>query len=184
MNTKAGIATLVLMIAVCFVPTMAGAFAPGGGERYKAFDGKGHHRSPLGIWQDPQMVEKLQLTDQQANQLREVDFAHREKQQALKAQLGSLRLQMDKAFAGDNVDKASVRQTAKKIADAKGDMFVERIDARLAFEDILTADQIDKLNQYRMDSKMKGKHQGQKQIKGRHWAQNQDCSRYSNSASD
>lgn len=176
-NTKSGIGIMVLLITVCFVPAMAGAFGQGGGERGKGFEEKGQHRLPLGIWRDPQMVEKLQLTDQQVGQLRELDFTQREKQLALKAQLDSLRLQIDKAFTDDDVDKASVRQTAEKIADVKGDMFVEKIDSRLAFEEILTAEQIDKLKQYRMNNNRKGMQQGKRQIKGRHWAQSQDCSK-------
>jgi len=179
MHKKAGIGVMVLLITICFVPAMAGAFAQGSGERGKGFYGKGPHRSPLGIWRSPQMVEKLQLTDQQVDQLRDLDFAHREKQQALKAQLDSLRLQMDKAFTDDSVDKSTVRQTAEKMAGVKGSMFVEKIDSRLALEEVLTADQVDTLEQYKMNKKRKGKQQGQKQMKGRQWARGQDCPRLS-----
>lgn len=179
MNKKAGVGVMVFLITICFVPAMAGAFAQGNGESGKGFQGKGQHRSPLGIWRNPQMVEKLQLTDQQVDQLRDQDFAHREKQQALKAELGSLRLQMDKAFTENNVDKANVRQTAEKMADVKGSMFVEKIDSRLALEEILTADQVDTLKQMRMERKKNGKRQGQKQMKGRYRAEGQDCRRLS-----
>jgi len=179
MNKKAGVGVMVLLITICFVPAMAGAFAQGDGVRGKGFNSKGQHRSPLGIWRNPQMVEKLQLTDQQVDQLRDLDFAHREKQQASKAELDSLRLQMDKVFTADKVDKATVHQTAEKMADVKGSMFVEKIDSRLALEEILTADQADKLKQYRMNNKRKGKQQGQKQMKGRYRAEGQDCRRLS-----
>ncbi len=179
MNKKAGIGVMVLLITICFVPAMAGAFAQGSGERGKGFDGKGQHRSHLGIWRNPQMVEKLQLTDQQVDQLRDLDFAHREKHQALKAQLDSFRLLMDKAFTDDNVDKASVRQTAEKMAEVKGSMFVEKIDSRLDLEEILTVDQIDNLKQYRINNIRKGMQPGQKQMKGRFRAESQDCRRLS-----
>ena len=182
MNKKAGIGVMVLLITVCFVPAMAGAFAQGDGDKGKGFDAKGQHRSHLGIWRNPQMVEKLGLTDEQVDQLRDLDFTHREKQQALKAQLDSLRLQMDKAFTDDKVDKAAVRQTAEKMADVKGSMFIEKIDSRLALEEILTDDQVDNLKQYRMNKKGKGMLQGQRQMKGRHWAQSQDCSRLSDNS--
>ena len=126
------------------------------------------------------MVEKLALTDEQVDQLRELDFNHREKKQASKAELDNLRLQMDKAYTEENVDKAGVRQTAEKIADVKGRMFMEKTEARLALQDILTAEQMDKLQQYRMERKRQGR-QGQRQMKGRQWAQQQDCPRYSDS---
>jgi len=182
MNRKAGIGVMVLLITVCFVPAMAGAFAQGGGERGKGFNGKGHHRSPMGIWRSPQMVEKLALTDEQVDQLRDLDFSHREKQQASKAELDSLRLQMDKAFTEKSVDKTVVRQTAEKMADVKGRMFVEKTEVRLALQDILTAEQLDKVKQYRMKNKRKGMQQGNKQMKGQKRAQYQDCGRYSDNA--
>lgn len=182
MSKKAGIGVMVLLVFICFVPAMAGAFAQGSGENGKGVDGKRQHHSPLGIWRNPQMVEKLHLTDQQVDQLRDLDFAHREKQQVLKAQLDSLRLQMDKAFTEDTVDNAIVREIAEKMADAKGSMFVEKIDSRLALEAALTADQVDKLKQYRMNKKRKGMQQGQKQMKGRQWSKGQDCPRLSDNS--
>ena len=180
LNGKAGIGVMVLLITVWFVPAMAGAFAQGSGERGKGFSGKGDHRSPLGIWRNPQMVETLALTDEQVDQLRELDFIHREKQQASKAELDSLRLRLDKAFTDSNVDKAAVRQTAEKMADVKGRMLVEKTEARLAFQDILTAEQLDKVKQSRMDRTRQGSQRGQKQMYGRQWAQGRDCPRYSN----
>ena len=181
-SRKAGIGVMVLLITICFVPAMVGAFAQGNGEKGQGVYGKRQHHSPLGIWRNPQMVEKLQLTDQQVNQLRDLDFAHREKQQAFKAQLDSLRLQMDKAFTDDSVDKATVRQTAEKMADIKGSMFVEKIDSRLALEELLTADQVDLLEQYKMNRKRTGMQQGRKQMKGRQWAKGQDCPRVSDAS--
>ena len=182
MNKKAGLGVVVLLVTICFVPAMAGAFAQGNGENGKGFDGKRQHRSPVGIWRNTQMVENLKLTDEQVHQLRELDFAHREKQQALKAQLDNLRLQMDKAFTDDNVDKTAVQQTAEKIADVKGSMFVEKIDSRLALQEVLTADQLDTLKQYRMNKSGKGMQQGQKQMKGRRWKKAQDCSKLSDTS--
>jgi len=91
-------------------------------------------------------------------------------------------LQMDKAFTEKSVDKAVVRQTAEKMADVKGRMFVEKTEARLALQDILTAEQLDKVKQYRMKNKRKGMQQGNKQMKGQKWAQNKDCPRYSDNA--
>jgi Spy/CpxP family protein refolding chaperone len=86
---------------------------------------------------------------------------------------------MDKAFTNEPVDQAVVRQTADKMAEVKGRMFVEKTEARLALQDILTAEQIDKLQQYRKDDYRKGKQRGNYQKKGRGWGQNQDCPRYS-----
>jgi hypothetical protein len=86
---------------------------------------------------------------------------------------------MDKAFTEDTADRTAVRQTAQKIADVKGRMFVEKIDSRLALEEILTADQVDMLKQMRMERKRDGKRQGKKEMKGRYQARGEDCGRLS-----
>lgn len=74
---------------------MAGAFAPGDGGQNMGFDGEGPCRPAFGIWRDPQMIQKLELTDEQVKQLRDADFTFREKRLELKAQLDSFRLQIE-----------------------------------------------------------------------------------------
>jgi Spy/CpxP family protein refolding chaperone len=70
------------------------------------------------------------------------------------------------------------------MADVKNRMFVEKIEARLALQDILTAEQLDKVKQYGMKNKRKGMQQGNKQMKGQKRAQYQDCGRYSNDSAE
>ncbi len=75
MNSKLGkkISTgvMALLITVCFIPAMAGAAAPGEGRQCREFNMKGHHRPALGIWRNPQMVQKLELTTEQVKQVRD-----------------------------------------------------------------------------------------------------------------
>jgi len=164
LSKKLGTGVVVLLISVCFIPAMAGALATGDGRQGKGFDSKGHHRSALGIWRDPQMVQKLGLTAEQVKQVRDADFTFREKRLQLKAQLDSLRLQMDKAFSDDIVEDKAVLSLAEKISDVKGKMFIQKIEARLAVGKILNADQINKLKLYNMHPKKQGLKHGKKQI--------------------
>lgn len=176
-NSKKGLGVMIILVAICLVPAMAGAFGQGGEKRSNGIDGREQQRSPLGIWRNPRIVEKLALTDAQVKQVRDLDFAHREKQQALKAQFGSLRLELEKAMSEDIVDKAAVHKAAEDVADAKGSLFVQKIDARLALEAILTPAQVDKLQRYRMNQHRNGDRQGQGRMKGRHGDQKEDCGR-------
>ena len=167
-SRKLGTGVILLLITVCFIPAIAGAFAPGDERQDKGFGRKGHHRSALGIWRDPQMVQKLELTEKQVKQLRDADFIFRKKRLELKAQLDSFRLQMDKAFSDDIVDNAAVLQLAKKISDIKGEMFIQDIESRLAVGKLLNADQIKKLRLHDMHRKNQGPRHGEKHISGRH----------------
>ena len=165
MNTelrkKLGTRFMVLLITasfitLCAIPTMAGMPAPAEPWQERGMDRHKHHQPALGIWREPQIVQKLELSEKQVNQLRDADFTSREKQLELKAQLDRFRLQMDKAFSVDSVDDEAVRQLAEKIAGVKGDLFVQDVESRLTVGKILSADQMDKLKLDRMDRKKKG----------------------------
>jgi Spy/CpxP family protein refolding chaperone len=158
LSKKFDMVAIILLISVCFIPAIAGAFAPGDGRQDKAFDRKDHRRPALGIWRDPQMIQKLELTIEQVKQLRDADFTFREKHLELKAQLEDYRLKMDKAFSDDTVDSLAV---AEKISDVKGKMFVQKIEACLAVGKLLNADQIKKLELLDRCRKKQGRMQGE-----------------------
>jgi len=153
---------IVLLIAVCFIPAMAGAFTPGDQSQDKGFDRQCHHRPLFRIWRDLQMVQKLELTEKQVKQLRDADFTFREKRLKLKAQLDTFCLQMDKAFSDDIVNNAAVLQLAKKISDIKDKIFIQDIESRLAVGKFLNADQIKKLRLYDMHPKKQDPKHGDK----------------------
>lgn len=168
MNSKfkktmgAGVA-LVLM-AACFFPAIAGAFPAGDPMKDKVDGRKGHRRPVLGFWRNVQLIQKLELTDEQVKQVREADFSFREKHLAVRFQLDGLRLQMDKAFSADTVDRAVVRQLAEKIADIQGQLFVLDVESRLALAEMLNKDQIDKLKAHQMRPSRHDRKQGAKKV--------------------
>lgn len=158
---------MVLVIMACFIPLTAGAFAPGEGRQDRGFGKKGHCRSALGIWRNPQMVQDLKLTETQIEKIRKADFTFRERQLALKAQIDSLRLQMDQAFSAETVDEKAVVALAEKMSDIKGKLFVQSIESRLELGKLLDADQIQKLKLYDWHQKKQGPGKGGKHASGR-----------------
>jgi len=140
-----GMAILLVTVTICFIPAIASAFPSGEEMRGGPGDKKGHRRPVLGIWRNPQLVQELGLTDEQVKQVRDTDFAFREKHLALRARLDDFRLQLDKAFAADSVDNTAVLRLAENMADVKGRMFVQQIESRLTLGQILTGVQIEKL---------------------------------------
>ena len=140
---------MVLLVTVFVIPGFAGAFTQGQCRPEKGFGMKKHHMSPLGIWQHPKMVQKLELTDKQVKKLKEADFAHREKCLELKSKIDAFHLELEKLFADESVDEAKVLQVAQKISDLKGRLFVQRIESRLTVVKLLTADQVGKLKMFR-----------------------------------
>jgi Spy/CpxP family protein refolding chaperone len=140
---------MVVLVTVFFIPGFAGAFTQGQCRPETGFGMKKHHMSPLGIWQNPKMVQELGLTDKQVEGLKKADFAHREKCLQLKSKLDALHLELEKLFAVESVDEAKVLEVAQTISDVKGKLFVQRIESRLAVAKLLTADQVGKLKMFR-----------------------------------
>jgi len=161
---KIGTGIMAFLLTICFIPAISGAFAPGDGRQHSGFHGEGHHRPPLGIWRDSQMVQKLGLTEDQVKQIRDADFSFREKCLPLKAQLDGLRLQMEKAFSQDVVDDAVVLKTAQTISEIEGKLSVRKIETLLTLGEILNANQIKELKIYEMKQKRKDMKQCQKQL--------------------
>jgi Spy/CpxP family protein refolding chaperone len=156
-NQKLSIHFIVLLITICCIPTLALAGTPGNQHRQgKGVEMKGHHGPSLGIWRNPQMVEKLALTENQVKQIKDIDFTFREKHLVLKAQLDSVHLQLDKAFSTDRVDDTAVLEIAQAVSDVESKLFVQNVESRLALGKILTADQIKKMSLYDIHPKRKG----------------------------
>lgn len=166
LGRKIGTYVLVLMLALCCLPLVAGAFASGEGRPGKGFDRPGHGRLALGIWRSPQVIEKLQLSNEQVKQLRDLDFATSEKVLPLKSQIEAVHLKMDRTITDDNVDRKLVLRLAKKTADLKGKIFVRHIEARLAFKAILTTDQLNELKHFFIQQKKRGPWYGQNCVPG------------------
>jgi len=150
LRRKSFTGAMVLLVTVFVIPGFAGAFTQGQCRHEKGFGMKKHHMSPLGIWQNPKMVQELGLTDKQIQGLKEADFAHREKCLKLKSKLDALHLELEKLFTAESVDEAKVLEVAQKISDLKGKLFVQRTESRLTVVKLLTADQFGKLKMFRL----------------------------------
>jgi Spy/CpxP family protein refolding chaperone len=151
LTPKAARGIVVALAAVSLLvmgigPSVAGASPKSGAREYRSGKPwKRHHPPALCIWKDQQAITQLEITEEQVQQLREADFAAREKRLALKTQLSRLRLQLDKAFSQETPDKKAIRQLAEKVAGIKGQMFVQKTEERLDLGSILTTEQIKQL---------------------------------------
>ena len=144
------LATVAIVTVLAFsAPAMAGNHGKGCNKQNK---GVGLQNRPMNysmLWEDPAAIKALGLSDEQVKKIKDLDFAFREKQLPLKADLDKYRLELKKGFATQPVDEASVLKTAKRIAGIKGEMFVQGTEHRLAVEKLLTPDQIQKIKQYK-----------------------------------
>jgi len=143
---KASVAVRIgLAIAALLTSGAVGAQAQDG-------PGFGEHRPPMERalgprgdhghwWNNPQMVEKLKLTDEQRKAMDAILLEHREKLVDLHASLDKAELQMEPLMRNDQPNEGQILAQIDKIAQARADL--EKANARflLAIRGKLTPEQ-------------------------------------------
>lgn len=146
---KAVRAVSVFMMMVFLIPAFASATMF---DDHQGCKGPGHHGQHMGLtrlWENPQMVKELELSDDQVKSLKEADFAFREKKLALQADADRLRLKMQKAFSGDSINADTIRSIAKEMSKVKSEMYLQKIEQRLVLNKTLNKGQIEKLKSFK-----------------------------------
>ncbi len=150
---------LGLMIAALFTAGTAVAQGPGIGP------GFGDNRPPMERmmgprgqnvrwWNNPQMIDKLKLTDEQRKAMDGILLEHREKLIDLHANLQKAELAMDPLINDDQPNEAKILAQIDKVAQARADL--EKANARflLAIRAKLTPDQWKQLQAERQARRM------------------------------
>ena len=156
---------LVLAVAGVLITGAASAQGFGGGQG--AVPGFGNHRSPMeqafgsagggkGWWNNPRMVERLKLSDDQRKAMDGIMLEHREKLIDQRANLEKAELGMQPLMGADQPNDAAIVAQIDKVVQARGEL--ERANARflLAIRDKLTLDQWKEMQTFREGDGMRG----------------------------
>ncbi len=148
-----------LLAAVFLGAALAGAQSPGGAGMGPGF---AQHRPPMERtmlppgtfgrwWNNPRMVERLKLTDDQRKAMDQILYEHREKLIDLRANLEKAELAMEPLMNADQPDRAAMEAQINKVVEARAaleranSMFL--LDIRMK----LTADQWKQLRDMRSE---------------------------------
>lgn len=142
-----GIAALLTASAAAMAQAPDGGVGPGPGG-----PGFGMHRPPmeqaLGLrgpqgrwWNDPDMIQKLQLTDDQRKAMDQILLDHREKLIDMRAAVEKSELGMEPMLSDDQPNESQILAQIDKIAQARAEL--EKANARflLAIRSKLSPDQ-------------------------------------------
>jgi Spy/CpxP family protein refolding chaperone len=141
-------AGILFLIGIFFLPSIASAFRQGYGKSERGM-GRMHMDEMQGpslqIWKNPQIVEKLGLSEEQIDNLKEAEFSMKENHLELRSQLNELNLEMEQAFSEKPVDDTKVLELAKKMSELRNELFMDRIESRMKMTEILTDEQFEQL---------------------------------------
>jgi Spy/CpxP family protein refolding chaperone len=83
-------------------------------------------------WNNPNIVEKLKLTDDQRKAMDQIFQAHREKLVDLRANVEKAEIEMEPLVRADQPNEAAVMSQIDKVAQARAEL--EKANARFLFE--------------------------------------------------
>lgn len=142
---------LVILIAISlFIAGMTGTATAQCGHGFKGHmgghqcgqhDGKGFgggHCNILGC------KDKLELTDDQMDKIKEINFTHQNGMIDLKAELKKAELNLRQVAHADNPSKADVLAATKKVHSIQGQITEAQVNHRFAVRAVLNAEQIEK----------------------------------------
>lgn len=164
MKGRMGIQLACALAAVLTLGASAAAQGPGQGMG----PGFGAHRPPMerafgGFsergqwWNDPYIVDKLKLTDDQRKAMDAILLDHREKLIDMRANVEKAELGMQPLIQADQPDEAAILAQIDKVAQARAEL--EKANARflLALRAKLSPDQWKSLQALRMEHRDRGR---------------------------
>ena len=108
--------------------------------------GKGEHKGKYcQKGRIERMAEKLDLSESQLKQVREIQEKYRPEKQALRDKMKSSRQQLREVMQVENIDQAKVRKLAQQLGDLKAEKIVLRSQIRSEMNKVLSKEQREKM---------------------------------------
>jgi Spy/CpxP family protein refolding chaperone len=158
MAVRLGVAIAATFVAGAAVAQGPGPGGPGSGQG--SGQGFGEHRPPMERamrgdrgrwWNNPKLVEKLKLTDDQRKAMDEIFQQHRETLVDLHGNVDKAEIEMEPLVKADQPNESAVMAQIDKVAQARAEL--EKANARFLFElrAKLTPDQWKQVQEFRQN---------------------------------
>jgi Spy/CpxP family protein refolding chaperone len=106
--------------------------------------------------QQMKTMDKLNLTDEQINSFRDIQYNFQKTVIGLRADMQSSRLELRHLMMQDKPDQNAIANLVDKIGETQKKLLKQQVDRKLAMKAILTPDQLKKFMQMRGD-RMEGR---------------------------
>ncbi len=110
-----------------------------------------HRRGMHAWWMNPEIAERIGLTNQQKDQLEKISLDSRLKTIDLRADLEKQRVMLGPMLRTFHPDEAQVLAQVEKVSQAQAALETERVQTMLNSRNVLTEDQWNKLKNMRME---------------------------------
>jgi len=104
------------------------------------------------------MIKHLELSDEQATQVRSIRDSYQPKMQALREKMQENRKQLREEMHAETIDQEKVKKLADKMGDLKADKIILRAEKRNKIHNVLTNEQREKMKEMKERRGYKYKH--------------------------
>jgi Spy/CpxP family protein refolding chaperone len=115
----------------------------------------------------PQKADKLELTSEQKEKIRDLRTDSQKEMIKLRADLKIARLELEELLSEDRPDRMEIYRKIEEMGDLKVMLQKNRIDERLAMREILTPEQLDKLKTLRHKRGLHRRQEGRERFEDR-----------------
>ena len=133
-------------------------------DRYERHSYKGKYCDKHGKKSDgriERMIKHLDLTDEQATQVRSIRDSYQPKMKALREKMKDNRKQLREEMHAETIDQQKVKKLAQTMGDLKAEKIILRAEKRSKIRDVLTGEQREKMKEMKQ-------HRGYKYKQGHH----------------
>ncbi len=102
-------------------------------------------------WQNPRLVERLQITPEQQKKMHDLVFSHAPRMIDLNAEVKKAELQLGDLAERDDFDVKAVRAAFANLQQARQRLEAERFELLIGFRQLMTAQQWRQLNALRSE---------------------------------
>jgi Spy/CpxP family protein refolding chaperone len=118
------------------------------GHRFRGQDPEARAGRLLALLDNDHVKSQLGLTDQQANQLRQIVVGAEKSSIKTRADMAVREIELRELLRSDNPDRETVLKKVQEISNLRGEMMKQHIEALLAAKSVLTPEQQKKIRSF------------------------------------
>lgn len=102
---------------------------------------------------------EIGLTDEQAAKIEKMQLAHQESMIKSNSDIKLLELKIGNALKAESVNRSAVEKMIRTVSEQRTDLLIKRINFLLDVKDILTPEQLERIEKMKNDMRLKRFHQ-------------------------
>jgi len=155
MVKKTGIVVMAIVLLISFSLTLTGRMGSSDQMRHRKFRRHMAEKNLFPVYQLLKFKDEIGLTAEQVSRIEKMQLVHQEYIVKKHADIKVLELKFASYLKKDKINRSTVAKMVHEIGKKKTDLLVDKINYLLDVKEILTTDQIKKIEDLKKDIRMR-----------------------------